>query len=146
MKGPSSHLHLTMSSAHHKTHQVEDHPDTPTPKSICGRYYRTTLIANLHTGARDRTELTPHCPAFAYRRSLVWVLKLIEGVYDEAYAVEKASAKKSGGVHVSAKEKERKEGMKMAFLTVEVRMDEIEGKRFTTMYIICPLPQCTQTF
>ncbi|GMI35593.1 hypothetical protein TrCOL_g11673, partial [Triparma columacea] len=79
MKGPSSKLHLTMSKEHHMSHQVEDHPDTPTPKSICGRYYRTTLVAGLHTGARDRTELTPLCPSFAYHRSLVWVLKLIEG-------------------------------------------------------------------
>ena len=134
MKGPSSKLHLTMSKEHHMSHQVEDHPDTPTPKSICGRYYRTTLVAGLHTGARDRTELTPLCPSFAYHRSLVWVLKLIEGVYDEAHAVEKASAKKSGGVHVSAKERERKEGMKTAFLTVEGEVRKETMQPFGVLY------------
>jgi len=129
-----------MSLSHHKTHAVEDHPDTPTPKSICGRYYRTTLLAGLHTGARERTKLTPSCPSFAYRRSLVWLLRLIEEVYDAAYRVEEASAKKSGGVHVSAKERERKKALKTAFLTVEgeniskVRLDK--DRRTLTQSII----------
>ena len=92
-----------MSLRHHETHKVAT--NCPTPKSICGRYYRTTLLAGLHTGARDRTIVTPSCPHFAYERSIVWLLRMIEEVYDAAWRVESLSAGKTGGVHVSAKER-----------------------------------------
>ena len=117
MSGPSSTSSFAQSLR--GTAAIEDHPDAPSSKSICSRYYRATLLLGLHTGARDYTQLTVSCPSFAYRRSKVWLLKLIEEIYDEAYKVEAASAGKMGGVHVSAKERERKAALKTAFLTVE---------------------------
>jgi len=94
--------------------------NAPTPSSMCGRYPRTTLLCGMQLDTRGpRVFLSPSCPQHAYSRTYVWLLKIIEEIYDAAWDMESGCATRPGGIHVPAKERERKELMQTTFLTVE---------------------------
>ena len=96
-----------------------DH-DAPPPHSMCARYPRVTLLAELQVPSHGTSvTLSRTCPNHCYSKTLVWLLKIIEEVYDAAWAQEIASASRPGGVHVPSKERERKAALQKTFLTVE---------------------------